>query len=157
MFLVVLDKICVFCLYHIPDSQQYVKRGSCRRLILSGLLCLFLFWALGPFMASFEFGPRTLSFSFILFIESLSHLVLVVLFYVYFAFNCYLSLNVILCSFRIMSCFRILSMSDVSFFYLIMFVVNRVCLKLIILVGVSYLFVFFYYYYYYFYFIFYFN
>ena len=109
-------------------------------------------------MASFEFGPRTLSFSFSLFIESLSHLVLVVLFYVYFAFNCYLSLNVILCSFRIMSCFRILSMSDVSFFYLIMFVVNRVCLKLIILVGVSYLFVFFYYYYYYYYyFIFYFN
>ena len=78
-----------FGLYPIPDSQQYVKRGSCRHLILSGLLCLFLFWALGPFMASFEFGPRTLSFSFILFIESLSHLVLVVLFYVYFAFNCY--------------------------------------------------------------------
>ena len=35
---VVLDKICVFCLYPIPDSQQYVKRGSCRRPILSGLL-----------------------------------------------------------------------------------------------------------------------
>ena len=27
-----------FCLYPIPDSQQYVKRGSCRRQILSGLL-----------------------------------------------------------------------------------------------------------------------
>ena len=40
---VVLDKMCVFCLYPIPDSQQCVKRGSCRRLILSGLPCLFLF------------------------------------------------------------------------------------------------------------------
>ena len=40
---VVLDKICVFCLYPIPDSQQCVKRGSCRRLILSGLPRLFLF------------------------------------------------------------------------------------------------------------------
>ena len=35
--------MCVFCLYPIPDSQQCVKRGSCRRLILSGLPCLFLF------------------------------------------------------------------------------------------------------------------
>ena len=43
LFSVVLDKICVFCLYPIPDSQQYVKRGSCRRLILSGLPRLFLF------------------------------------------------------------------------------------------------------------------
>ena len=43
LFLVVLDKICVFCLYPFPDSQQCVKRGSCRRLILSGLLCLCLF------------------------------------------------------------------------------------------------------------------
>ena len=32
-----------------------------------------------------------------LFIESLSHLVLVILFRVYFVFNCHLSLNVILC------------------------------------------------------------
>ena len=43
---VTLDKMCVFCLYPIPDSQQCVKRGSCRRLILSGLpyLFLFLYW-----------------------------------------------------------------------------------------------------------------
>ena len=40
---VVLDKMCVFYLYPIPDSQQCVKRGSCRRLILSRLLCLYLF------------------------------------------------------------------------------------------------------------------
>ena len=40
-FLVVLDKMCVFFLYPIPDSQQRVKRGSCRRLILSGLLFSF--------------------------------------------------------------------------------------------------------------------
>ena len=38
LFSVVLDKMCVFCLYHIPDSQQCVKRGSYRRPILSGLL-----------------------------------------------------------------------------------------------------------------------
>ena len=50
---VVLDKICVFCLYPIPDSQQYVKRGSCRLPILSGLLCLFSFWVSGPFVISF--------------------------------------------------------------------------------------------------------
>ena len=43
LFSVVLDKMCVFCLYPIPDSQQCVKRGSCRRLILSELLCLCLF------------------------------------------------------------------------------------------------------------------
>ena len=41
LFSVILDKICVFCLYPIPDSQQYVKRGSCRRPILSGLLVSF--------------------------------------------------------------------------------------------------------------------
>ena len=52
LFSVVLDKIFVFCLYHIPDSQQYVKRGSCRRPILSGLLCLFSFWVSGPFVTS---------------------------------------------------------------------------------------------------------
>ena len=36
LFAVVLDKMCVFCLYPILDSQQCVKRGSCRRPILSG-------------------------------------------------------------------------------------------------------------------------
>ena len=61
MFSVVLDKIYVFYLYPIPDSQQYVKTGNCRRPILSGLLCLFSFWASDPFVTSFEFGLRTLS------------------------------------------------------------------------------------------------
>ena len=41
MLSVVLDKMYVFCLYPIPDSQQYVKRSSCRRLILSRLPYLF--------------------------------------------------------------------------------------------------------------------
>ena len=90
-FSVVLDKMCVFCLYPIPDSQQYIKRDSCRRPILSGLLCVF------------SFGPRTLSFSFCLFIYFirvfLSRLVLVILFRVYFVFNCYWSLNVMSCCF----------------------------------------------------------
>ena len=38
LLLVVLDKMCVFCLYPIPDSQQHVKKDSCRCLILFGLL-----------------------------------------------------------------------------------------------------------------------
>ena len=41
LFSVVLDKMCVFCLYPIPDSQQCIKRGSCRRPILFGLLVSF--------------------------------------------------------------------------------------------------------------------
>ena len=36
-----LDRMCVFCLYPILDSQQCVKRGSGRCLILSGPLCSF--------------------------------------------------------------------------------------------------------------------
>ena len=36
--------MCVFYLYPILDSQQCVKRDSCRRLILSRLLCLFYFY-----------------------------------------------------------------------------------------------------------------
>ena len=100
LFLVVLDKICVFCLYPIPDSQQYVKRGSCRRPILSGLLCLFSFWVLGPFVASFEFGPWTLSFSFCLFILSRLWVAFVLAVYVVcFVFNYYQSLNVMSCCF----------------------------------------------------------
>ena len=41
LFLVVLDKMCVFCLYPILDSQQCVKKDSCRRPILFGLLISF--------------------------------------------------------------------------------------------------------------------
>ena len=93
MFSVILDKICVFCLYPIPDSQQYIKRGSCRRPILSGLLRLFPFRASNPFMVSFEFGPRILSVSFYQVFESFW---ISCLFCVYFVFNCYLSFNVIL-------------------------------------------------------------
>ena len=47
LFSVVLDKMCVFCLYPVPDSQQCVKRGSCRRPILSGLLVFVLIFV-GP-------------------------------------------------------------------------------------------------------------
>ena len=120
LFSVVPDKMCIFCLYPIPDSQQCVKRGSCRRLILSGLLCLFLFWASGPFVARFEFGPRTLSFSFYLFILSSLWVVLylVIYFCVYFVFNYYLLLNVmfVFVSFRIVSCFSYLFVSNVVLF-----------------------------------------
>ena len=38
LFSVVLDKMCVFCLYLILDSQQCVKKGSYRHPILFGLL-----------------------------------------------------------------------------------------------------------------------
>ena len=64
LFSVILDKICVFCLYIIPDSQQSVKRGSYRRQILSGLLCFFIILGLEPICDEFELRPRTLSFSF---------------------------------------------------------------------------------------------
>ena len=40
-FPVVLYKMCIFCLFPIPDSQQCVKRGSCRCPILSGVLVSF--------------------------------------------------------------------------------------------------------------------
>ena len=43
---VVLDKMCIFCLYPIPDSQQRVKRGSYRHPILSRLLFVLIF--VGP-------------------------------------------------------------------------------------------------------------
>ena len=43
MFLVVSDKMCIFCLYPILDSQQCVKRGSYRRPILSELFVSFQF------------------------------------------------------------------------------------------------------------------
>ena len=56
---VVLDKICVFCLYPIPNSQQRVKRGSCKRPHFVRAIC-FRFnvcWTLSLFMSRFEFGP----------------------------------------------------------------------------------------------------
>ena len=112
LFLVVLDKICVFCLYPIPDSQQYVKRGSCRRLILSELLCLFSFWTSGPFVTSFEFGPRTLS----VFIESSSRFSINCLFYFYYY---HLSLNVMFLFISLCHIFRIY-LRQLSF-YLIRF------------------------------------
>ena len=40
-------QMCVFYLYPILNSQQCVKRGSCRRPILSGLLFVFLIFV-GP-------------------------------------------------------------------------------------------------------------
>ena len=66
LFSVVLDKICVFCLYPILDSQQYVKRGSCRRPILSGLLCLFSFLGLRPICGEFRISASNLILFFLL-------------------------------------------------------------------------------------------
>ena len=53
-------------------------------------------------------------FLFIYFIESLSRFCISYLFCVYFVFNCYLSLNAMLCSFHIMSCFSYLFTSNVA-------------------------------------------
>ena len=115
LFSVVLDKICVFHLYPILDSQQYVKRGSCRRPILSGLLVYFHFvWASGPFVARFEFGPRTLSFSFYLFI--LSSLWVVFVLAIYFMF---ISYQIVICHvvlFHIVPCFSYLFTLNVVLF-----------------------------------------
>ena len=84
---------------------------------------IFIFWASGPFVASFEFGPRTLSV-FIRFFESLSlfvlnsilckflfhtHLLNCVLSYLCFAFS-NVMLNVILhCVVSYLIAFRILN------------------------------------------------
>ena len=65
-------------------KKTQVEQGLCRRPILSGLLCSFSFWTSGPFVTSFEFGPRTLSIFY--FIESLSSFELVI----YFMFISYL-------------------------------------------------------------------
>ena len=83
----------------------------CRRLILSGLLCLFSFRASGPFVTSFEFGPRTLSI--FVFIEFLSRFVLVIYFVFIFVSNHYVSLNVMMCRFVLCHCFSYLFMSNV--------------------------------------------
>ena len=66
-------------------------------------------------MASFEFGPRILSI--IYFIKSFG---VSYLFRVCFVFNCYLSLNVMLCCFVSCRVSRILFTSNVVLFYLIM-------------------------------------
>ena len=71
-FLVLADKMCVFSLYPIPDSQQCLKRGSCRPPILSRLLCLF-YWSSNLFLLWF-----------IYFVKSSSHFVLVIYFVLFF-------------------------------------------------------------------------
>ena len=59
---VFLFKILGFSLLFIfLASMACTWLYDCRRQILSGLLCLFSFWALGPFVTSFEFESRTLS------------------------------------------------------------------------------------------------
>ena len=89
----------------------------CRRQILSGLLCLFSIWASN--LVHFYF------------IESLSHLVLVILFRICFASICYLSLKVVfvVVSYRVIV-FRIY-LCQMSFhlfnyvFQLIVFLINH--------------------------------
>ena len=47
--------------FKVPTFDKYdgtkCPSTHCRRPILSGLLCSFSFWALGPFVTSFELGP----------------------------------------------------------------------------------------------------
>ena len=85
-------KMCVFCLYPILDSQQRVKRGSCRCPILSELLCFNFLWDLGPVCVEVRIWALDL-FRLFYFIESL----------IYFVFNCYpcyfFVSNIVSCSF----------------------------------------------------------
>ena len=101
--------ILVSFLQEVGDLINFIKLklnvdiyNYCRRPILFGLLCSFSLWASGPFVTSFEFGPRTL---FVFNLLSLELFCISYLFRVYFASNRYLSLNVML--FRIASCFCI--------------------------------------------------
>ena len=62
LFPAVLDKMCIFCLYPIPDSQQCVKRDSCRCPILSELFCsFFIFLGVKPDCAEFRVWASDLS------------------------------------------------------------------------------------------------
>ena len=117
--------MCIFYLYPIPDSQQCVKRGSCRRLILSGLLCFFLFLGRGPICDEFRSWALNLVIFFVYFIESLSYFVLVFYFVFYFVSNYCLSL-ISFVSFRIVSCLLYLFTSNVILFVLLCFVINRI-------------------------------
>ena len=105
-FPVVLDKMCVFCLYHIPDYQQYIKRGSCWRPILSGLFC------------SFKYRNMLIVvFALIIFVP-------------------YLSLNVMLCMFPIVSCFSYfiyVKCHFILFLQLIVFLINLIYLFIYVL------------------------
>ena len=85
LFFVVLDKMCIFCLYPILDSQQYVTRGSCRCPILSGLPC-FLFWASNLFPLCVCLFYRIFESCHFVFISCLL-----------FMFNCYLSCRFVSC------------------------------------------------------------
>ena len=89
------------------------KQPKCRRLILSGLLCLFSFLGLEPIGDEFELGPRTLSFSFISLSNLLSRFVIV---------KCCVVL------FRIVTSFFAFIHIKCYFICLIMFLFNRICL-----------------------------
>ena len=101
---------------HFSLAFSSLLLNPCRCPILSGLLCLFLILGLGPICD--EFRTWASNFVCFYFIESLSRLVLVILFRVYFV-SSYLSLNVILCSFCIMSYFSYL-FTLIVIYYLIM-------------------------------------
>ena len=125
LFLVVLDKICVFCLYPISDPQQYVKRGSYRRPILSGLLCLFLFWVSGPFVTSFEFGSRTLSIFTLSSFRVFSRINLCfVLIFVLFVVSYVILLRIKLCHFIYLIMFRSLIRSFNQLYFVLVVSLN---------------------------------
>ena len=116
--------MCVYGFYPIPNSQQHIKKGSCRHPILFGLLFHFnICWTLGPFVSRFEFGPRTYSVmcfiylsSFESFYSSLGPFVLSVVpcfccFY-YFCLSCF-----IMCSYYVL-----LRFSIICFYYVVIYV-----------------------------------
>ena len=102
LFSVVLDKICVFFLYPIPDSQQYVKRGSCRRPIFFGLLRRFSLLGLEPICGEVRIWASNLVLFIYLFYRVFESFCMSYSLCVYFVSNRYLSLSVMLC--RFVSC-----------------------------------------------------
>ena len=74
--------------------KQPIGKDWCRRLILSGLLCLFLFLGLGPICDKFRIWASNLVICFIYLSNLWVILVLVILFRICFTSICYLSLRV---------------------------------------------------------------
>ena len=103
MFSVVLDKICVFCLYPIPDSQQCAKRGSCRCQICSGYCLYFHFGPQAHLWRVSNLGLEPYPFLFYRVLESFCisfYFVFILRIHLFcvncrFMSNCYLCLNIV--------------------------------------------------------------
>ena len=108
--------------HHIIHITKLIHYISCYHNIYvdaqfcPGYFVYFHFWASGPCVTSFEFGPRNLSFSFYLFCQFFKSLCASYLFHVNcrFMFNCYLCLNVLSSNY---CCFVLFHVSRVNFLF----------------------------------------